>query len=399
MDNLATVVLAPSAKKSKQNTEESDHLISDVIRGLLVQSAQPKTNPLQPVISIVAKHMLNKAAVAFIAKRLSTTFKKIGHYCSKPFELNDEFLAMMDQEKKIAIIHNATGRIVHTLEHTTSKQEYDFYYKARKNEAGDLIVTVARDHHARVWNVTDGRCIRDLVDEEPIHDAHCAELSNGSKIIITRSPHWVKVWSFGTGILLHTLQFADEEKAKRAQGFGSPQEVAQIALHIATAQILITYKGQYTAGEVRSLHTGRVICTLEKKADFCIVTFSPCGNYLITITENADKALRLWSSQTGRLLQSKHFRWQGKCKLTFNGTGTTLLIVHGTYDEDRDDENNVKLYSLRKGGELDEEYLFSLTHGRAQQATFNRAGSLLLVASKSAAEIRCVDNRKIIHTL
>lgn len=73
--------------------------------------------------------------------------------------------------------------------------------------------------------------------------------------------------------------------------------------------------------------------------------------------------------------------------------------MRGIYDEDSNDDDNVKLYSLENGGKLKEEYLFSLTNGCAQEATFNRAGDLLLLASKNVAEVRQVKDLEIVHKL
>jgi hypothetical protein len=391
---------APIIKKSKQSADEEENsLIGLWIRSLLNEHAKgPLCFPAKMFGTLLSKHILSKEAAAFISKRLKLRSEEIGEFCSKPFHVNDQFLATLDCEKKIAVVERATGKKVLTLEHSKKDPEIYGYNRAMADSEGTLILSVGGDRFAKIWEVNQGRCVIKFVDAEPIRRARFAELNDGSKIIITLTPSWIKVWALETGVLLQTFQHQNPENSENTSEGDGPIRINAMKLHENTGKILIAYESCDV--EIRDLYTGSRICGLEhvSEIDFYTYKFSPCGSYLVTVIagENDNRALQLWSTQTGRLLCTEPLQWRNRCKLSFDRTGKKLLIVHGNVEDSNDD--NVALFCL-EADQLREEYFFDLYSGTAQEATFNRAGDLLLLASHSAAEIRRVGDCKIVHRL
>ena len=389
----AMEVTSTVAETTSNKNEEDDALICAIIRATLTTTHNSQGScaiPSNGFGRIIGKHMLRNEAIAFIVKQLTSRSKKLGSYCAQPFEVNEKFFGMRDKREKTSILGKFdTGKRIHTLRHTQIEAPYDSCYKTIPHPSGDVLVTLAGDLHAKIWETAHGDCMRTIVDEEPICDAQFLRLEDGEERLITQSSHWIKIWSLPTGLLLDTLSTPESEK------------ISRMLVHNNTARVLIVYDGYYPTTQVWSLTSGTSLCTFKEEHFVCEAHFTPDGAFVITVCENAssvEDALRVWSATTGSLLDTYSLTWREICNISFDGTGKKMLVQYHCNEETSDEWEDVFVFRIKKGGKLSECY-FDYAHGCAQQATFNTAGTLLLTASKHLAEIWRIKGKKRLQKL
>jgi RNA polymerase sigma factor (sigma-70 family) len=148
---------------------------------------------------------------------------------------------------------------------------------------------------ARVFDLTDGRCLYSLPDERGAYSEYpeAVALSPDGKVLATRDGKYLRFWDTATGKALRKLDYAS------AGGSRSPTE--WITFTPDGKQVAVTLLGH--AVQLVDVESCKVIQTFATGAAACVCGFSPDGKLMAAggyEYEGKVYSTRLWEVATGK---------------------------------------------------------------------------------------------------
>jgi WD40 repeat protein len=155
---------------------------------------------------------------------------------------------------------------------------------------GLRIVTTSTDdggRRARVWDAKSGRLLRELVDEQALHDAF---FSPDGKLILTASRHGGKIWNALTGVPVRKIfgesfSFSPDGRSLLAVG----------------TSVMIGGGGLRHSAILTDLESGNLLHELSHPQSVASASFSRDGQQIVTASW--DQKARIWDTATGKMIQ------------------------------------------------------------------------------------------------
>ncbi len=236
------------------------------------------------------------------------------------------------------------------------------------NSEGSRLVTGARDHNAIVWDVNTGKKTLTLIGH---HDKiKSVEFSKNDKLILTAGWDGAFIWDAGSGQPLRHistkmwLDYArfnfDATKVLTGSGHSGDLElwsVVDTTFVLRLPDTTTKYSGYYDG--------------------LCDAAFSPDGNYIAAAYGSGDPLVRIWDSDSGKLLFLLN-NSTAASRVEFSSNSKYLITGAG------------KIWDVAKG---------TLIREVKGYCTFNADGSKVLSVSRGSAELSEVINGNVLFVM
>lgn len=200
---------------------------------------------------------------------------------SVEYSSDGKLLASASYDKSIIVWNVNTGDIIHKL-----FGHHRFVHSISFKPKTNILVSASDDGTLKWWDAHNGNLIKTIDYHSQyktiVHSIHYSH--DGSYFITGDNLGITRVWSSKTYTILTTIKGAHPELSKDGN-----------------KMLVITNLGR-TCIQVISMDTYKTLTTIVDSglADFERATFSPCGEYIVSSSD--DYRIRVWDVKTGILL-------------------------------------------------------------------------------------------------
>ncbi|MDM8559021.1 RT0821/Lpp0805 family surface protein [Candidatus Parabeggiatoa sp. HSG14] len=321
---------------------------------------------------------------------------------SVAFSPDGQTLATSSQDKTARLWQVSSGKLLHTLRHTSS------VWSAAFSPNGQTLATTSyHDNTARLWQVSSGKLLHTLEGHKD--SVRSVAFSPDSQMLATSSEDkTARLWQVSSGKLLRTftgvrnVAFSPDSQTLATSSNDNTASLWQVS----SGKLLRIFKGhKYYVKNVAfspdgqmlatvsnktarlwQVSSGKLLHTLKGHKDYVwSVAFSPDG--LTLATASKDRTARLWQVSSGKLLHTlkghKDYVWS----VAFSPDGLTLA----TASRDR----TARLWQVSSG------QLLRTLRGVGSKAVFSPNSQTLAATSSSDNTLRLwqVSSGKLRHNL
>ncbi len=275
-----------------------------------------------------------------------------------------------DGDKIVTILKDHTAKIWDVKTEsclTTLEGHTNTVHLAQFNKAGDKVVTTSWDNTAKIWDASTGTCLATL--EGHTDTVYSAQFNkDGDKILTTSQDKTAKIWDANNGTCLTTIR-----------NIGSAQ------FNRTGDKIVTTSSWGHTA-KIWDANNGTCLATLEgHTGHVSSAQFNKAGDKVVTTSW--DNTAKIWDASTGVCLATLEGHTDKVYSAQFNKDGDKILTISWNKDARMWGDVNTgtcKIWNVNTGTCLTT--LEDPTHG-ISSGQFNKAGDKVLTTSNNIVKI------------
>lgn len=256
-----------------------------------------------------------------------------------------------DSKKSVPLWDYATGNLLANLEHKADVKYAEF------SPDGEKVVTASWDGTVTIWNAATGTAQHTLSASRVM--VLKASFSHDSKKAVTAGSDQLAVWNVAAGQQLLLLE-------------GHTDMINDAVFSPDNSKVASISKDK--TAKLWNAENGALLFTLPLDGDGDKIYFNATGDAVVTLTSGIGyKGIKLWSTATGKLLQTLVNKTDEARFAVFSHKGS--LVAAGS-----ENSNDVTVFEVATGKLL---YTLKDHYGGGRDAAFSPDDRFLTVASSS----------------